>query len=162
MSSSINRVTLLGYLGKDPELRNTQNGGKIAKLSVATSNKWTDKQTGELRERTEWHTVILANDALAGIAEKYLRKGSRCLVEGELRTRKWQDQQGQDRYATEVVLQGYASQLVLLDSRPSGQDGQAKPVAPTQSYGDVKNGTKPAPKQSSLPREWADDPEIPF
>lgn len=131
MAGSVNRVTLLGNVGKDPEIRRTQNGDPIANLSIATSDKWTDKQTGEVREKTEWHRVVIFGP-LAGVAEKYVRKGSKLYVEGQLQTRKWQDQQGQDRYSTEVVLNNFGATLVLLD-KANGQDGGTQQRAQTQT-----------------------------
>lgn len=123
--SSVNKVIVLGNLGNDPEIKTFQDGGKVCNLSVATSEKWTDKQSGEKRERTEWHRVTIRNEGLIGVAEKYLRKGSKVYLEGQLETRKWQDQNGNDRYSTEVVLRPYRSEMVLLDKPPSGekQDG---------------------------------------
>ena len=118
--ASVNKAIVLGHLGRDPEIRSFQNGGRVANLSVATSESWKDKNTGERRERTEWHSVAILNDGLVGVAEKYLRKGSKVYVEGQLRTRKWQDQSGNDRYSTEIVLQGFGAQLVLLDAREGG------------------------------------------
>jgi single-strand DNA-binding protein len=120
--SSVNKVILVGNLGKDPEIKHTQDGRPIANLSVATSEKWTDKRTGEIREKTEWHRVVIFNEGLCGVAEKYLKKGSKVYLEGSLQTRKWQDQSGQDRYSTEVVLQVFNSKLVLLD-RAGGDVG---------------------------------------
>ena len=122
--SSVNKVILVGNLGKDPEIRHTQDGRPIANLSVATSEKWTDKRTGEFREKTEWHRVVIFNEGLCGVAEKYLKKGSKVYLEGALQTRKWQDQSGQDRYSTEVVLQVFNSKLVLLD-RSEPRPGRA-------------------------------------
>ena len=122
MSGSVNKVTLVGNLGRDPEVRAMQNGDKIIQLSVATSDRWKDKSTGEQRERTEWHRVVIFNDALGKIAEQYLKKGSTVYLEGQLQTRKWTDQQsGQERYTTEVVLQRYRGELTLLGSRPDNQ-----------------------------------------
>ena len=122
MSGSVNKVTLVGNLGRDPEVRAMQNGDKIVQLSVATSDRWKDKSTGEQRERTEWHRVIIFNDALGKIAEQYLKKGSTVYLEGQLQTRKWTDQQsGQDKYTTEVVLQRYRGELTLLGSRSENQ-----------------------------------------
>ena len=119
MSGSVNKVTLVGNLGRDPEVRAMQNGDKIIQLSVATSDRWKDKSTGEQRERTEWHRVVIFNDALGKIAEQYLKKGSTVYLEGQLQTRKWTDQQsGQEKYTTEVVLQRYRGELTLLGSRP--------------------------------------------
>ena len=118
MSGSVNKVTLVGNLGRDPEVRAMQNGDKIVQLSVATSDRWKDKNSGEQRERTEWHRVVIFNDALGKIAEQYLKKGSTVYLEGQLQTRKWTDQQsGQDKYTTEVVLQRYRGELTLLGSR---------------------------------------------
>ena len=122
MSGSVNKVTLVGNLGRDPEVRARQNGDKIIQLSVATSDRWKDKSTGEQRERTEWHRVVIFNDALGKIAEQYLKKGSTVYLEGQLQTRKWTDQQsGQEKYTTEVVLQRYRGELTLLGSRPENQ-----------------------------------------
>ena len=122
MSGSVNKVTLVGNLGRDPEIRAMQNGDKIVQLSIATSDKWKDKNSGEQRERTEWHRVVIFNDALGKIAEQYLKKGSTVYLEGQLQTRKWTDQQsGQDKYTTEVVLQRYRGELTLLGSRPDNQ-----------------------------------------
>ena len=122
MSGSVNKVTLVGNLGRDPEVRAMQNGDKIVQLSVATSDRWKDKNSGEQRERTEWHRVVIFNDALGKIAEQYLEKGSTVYLEGQLQTRKWTDQQsGQEKYTTEVVLQRYRGELTLLGSRPENQ-----------------------------------------
>ena len=122
MSGSVNKVTLVGNLGRDPEVRAMQNGDKIVQLSIATSDKWKDKSSGEQRERTEWHRVVIFNDALGKIAEQYLRKGSTVYLEGQLQTRKWTDQQsGQEKYTTEVVLQRYRGELTLLGSRSENQ-----------------------------------------
>ncbi len=122
MSGSVNKVTLVGNLGRDPEIRAMQNGDKIVQLSVATSDRWKDKNSGEQRERTEWHRVVIFNDALGRIAEQYLKKGSTVYLEGQLQTRKWTDQQsGQEKYTTEVVLQRYKGELTLLGSRPENQ-----------------------------------------
>ena len=122
MSGSVNKVTLIGNLGRDPEVRAMQNGDKIVQLSVATSDRWKDKSSGEQRERTEWHRVVIFNDALGKIAEQYLKKGSTVYLEGQLQTRKWTDQQsGQEKYTTEVVLQRYRGELTLLGSRSDNQ-----------------------------------------
>ncbi len=120
MSGYMNRVTLIGNLGADPEIRHTQSGQKIASMSIATSERWKDKRTGEARERTEWHRVVIFNEGLATIVEKYLVKGAKILIEGKLATSKWQDQQGNDRYTTEVVLSPYQGMLTFLDSRRNG------------------------------------------
>lgn len=123
MAGSLNKVQLIGHLGRDPEVRSFQNGGKVCSLRIATSESWRDKQSGERKERTEWHSVSIMADGLVGIAEQYLRKGSKVYIEGQLETRKWQDQQGQDRYTTEVVLRPYNGQLILLDGRQNGEHG---------------------------------------
>jgi len=123
MAGSVNKVILVGNLGKDPEIRTFGNGGKVANFSVATSESWRDKQSGERKEKTEWTNVAIFNDGLVGIVEKYVKKGSKVYVEGKLQTRKWQDRDGNDRYTTEVVLQGYGGQLTLLDSRNSQGGG---------------------------------------
>lgn len=119
MAGSVNKVILVGNLGQDPEVKSFQNGGKIANLRIATSETWKDKNSGEKQERTEWHTVAIFGDGLVGVAERFLKKGSKVYVEGQLRTRKWQDQSGADRYSTEVVLQGPGAVLTMLDG-PSG------------------------------------------
>src|SRR5205823_3132906 len=123
MAGSVNKVILVGNLGKDPEIRRTQDGRPVANLSVATSDSWRDKASGERRERTEWHRVVIFNEGLCRIAEQYLKKGAKVYLEGQLQTRKWQDQQGQDRYSTEVVLQGFNSQLTMLDRAGPGAAG---------------------------------------
>jgi single-strand DNA-binding protein len=122
MAGSINKVILVGNLGKDPEIRRTQDGRPIANLRVATSESWRDKSSGEKRERTEWHSVVIFSEGLCRVVEQFLKKGSKVYIEGQLQTRKWQGQDGQDRYSTEVVLQNFNSQLVLLD-RPGGGAG---------------------------------------
>jgi single-strand DNA-binding protein len=120
MAGSVNKVILVGNLGADPEIRRTQDGRPIANLRVATSDTWRDKNTGERREKTEWHRVVIFNEGLCRIAEQYLKKGSKVYLEGALQTRKWQDKDGNDRYSTEVVLQGFNSQLTMLDGRGGG------------------------------------------
>lgn len=122
MSGAVNKVILVGNLGKDPEIRRTQDGRSIANLSVATSESWRDKATGERRDKTEWHRVVIFNENLCRVVEQYLKKGSKVYLEGALQTRKWQDQSGQDKYSTEVVLQGFNSQLVMLESSQSPSD----------------------------------------
>jgi single-strand DNA-binding protein len=117
MSGSVNKVTILGNLGRDPEVRSFQNGGKVCNLRVATSETWRDKQSGERKERVEWHSVSIMVEGLVKIAEQYLRKGSKVYIEGQLETRKWQDQSGSDRYSTEIVLRPFNGSLVLLDKR---------------------------------------------
>ncbi len=123
MSGSVNKVILIGNLGRDPEVRTMSNGGRVANLSVATSERWKDRQSGEPREKTEWHRVVIFDDKLVDVTERFLNKGSKVYLEGQLQTRKWQDQSGQDRYTTEVVLQLFRSQLTMLDSRGEGGGG---------------------------------------
>jgi single-strand DNA-binding protein len=125
MAGSVNKVILIGNLGADPEIRHTQDGRAIANLRVATSESWRDKTSGERREKTEWHRVVIFNENLARIAEQYLKKGSKVYLEGSLQTRKWEDQQGQERYTTEVVLQGFNGQLTMLDGRQRDGAGEA-------------------------------------
>lgn len=123
MAGSVNKVILVGNLGKDPEVRRTQDGRPIVHLSVATSENWKDKNTGERRERTEWHRVVIFSEGLARVAEQYLKKGAKVYLEGQLQTRKWTDQSGQEKYTTEVVLQGFNSTLTMLDGRRDGGGG---------------------------------------
>lgn len=123
MAGSLNKVMLIGNLGADPEVRTFQNGGKVCNLRIATSETWKDRNTGERREKTEWHTVSVFSEGLVRVCEQYLRKGSKVFVEGQLQTRKWQDQSGNDRYSTEVVLQGFNGTLTMLDGRSGGQGG---------------------------------------
>lgn len=123
MAGSVNKVILVGNLGRDPESRSFQNGGKVVELRIATSESWKDRNSGERKEKTEWHTVKVFNEGLANVAERYLRKGSKVYIEGALTTRKWQDAQGQDRYSTEIVLQGFNSVLTMLDGAPGGGGG---------------------------------------
>ncbi|WP_299653318.1 single-stranded DNA-binding protein [uncultured Tateyamaria sp.] len=123
MAGSVNKVILIGNLGRDPEVRTFQNGGKVCNLRIATSETWKDRNTGERKERTEWHSVAIFSEPLARVAEQYLRKGSKVYLEGQLETRKWQDQSGQDRYSTEVVLRPYTSTLTMLDGRSEGGGG---------------------------------------
>lgn len=120
MAGSVNKVIIVGNLGRDPEVRTFQNGGKVCNLRIATSENWKDRNTGEKKERTEWHSVAIFSEPLARIAEQYLKKGSKVYIEGQLETRKWQDQSGQDRYTTEIVLRPYRGELTLLDSRDGG------------------------------------------
>jgi single-strand DNA-binding protein len=123
MAGSVNKVILIGNLGRDPEVRSFQNGGKVVNLRIATSENWRDKASGERKERTEWHSVAIFNENIARVAEQYLKKGSKVYIEGQLETRKWQDQSGADRYSTEVVLRPYTGQLTLLDGREGGGGG---------------------------------------
>ena len=123
MAGSVNKVIIVGNLGRDPESKAFQNGGKVVNLRIATSESWKDKMSGERKEKTEWHSVAIFNEGLANVAEKYLRKGSKVYIEGALQTRKWQDQSGADKYSTEIVLQGFNSVLVMLDGPGGGQGG---------------------------------------
>ena len=123
MAGSVNKVILVGNLGADPEVKSFQNGGKICNLRIATSEDWKDRQTGEKKERTEWHTVVLNSEGLVGVAERFLRKGSKVYIEGALRTRKWQDASGNDRYLTEVTVAGFDGKLVMLDGAKGGGGG---------------------------------------
>jgi single-strand DNA-binding protein len=163
MSGSVNKAILIGHLGKDPEIRRTGNGDPVATFRLATSETWKDKATGERKERTEWHTVVIFNESLARVAEQYLKKGAKVYVEGQLSTRKWQDQQGQDRYSTEVVLQRFRGELTLLDraerTAPSeGDYGSTRTRETSPSYGDTKSGA--APDSGSRLNDLDDD--IPF
>ena len=135
MSGSVNKCIIIGNLGQDPEVKSFQNGGKICNLRIATSESWKDKATGERKERTEWHSVTIQGDGLVGIAERYLRKGSKVYIEGKLQTRKWQDQSGNDRYSTEVVV-GMGGALTMLDGPSQGGDGaRGAPVEPQRQTG---------------------------
>ena len=124
MSGSVNKVILIGNLGREPEVRTMQNGGKVCNLSIATSERWKDRNSGEQQERTEWHRVVVFDDRLVDVAERYLQKGAKVFLEGELQTRKWTDQSGQEKYTTEVVLRKFRGQLTMLDSRAGGGSGQ--------------------------------------
>ncbi|MES0825385.1 single-stranded DNA-binding protein [Ruegeria sp. SCP11] len=167
MAGSVNKVILVGNLGADPEVRSFQNGGKVCNLRLATSETWKDRNTGERRDRTQWHSVAIFSEPLARIAEQYLRKGSKVYIEGQLETRKWQDQSGQDRYTTEVVLRPYRGELTLLDSRGEGGGGgygggQSGGYGGGQAgggYGDPYGGQSSAPAPAS---GGIDDDEIPF
>ncbi len=140
MAGSINKVIIVGNLGRDPEIRRTQDGRPIANLRIATSETWRDKNSGERREKTEWHSVVIFNEGLCKVAEQYLKKGSKVYIEGQLQTRKWQDQSGADRYSTEVVLQGFNGNLTMLDGR-AGAGGGAGMQEDTQSdYGGGSGG----------------------
>lgn len=151
MAGSLNRAQLIGNLGRDPEIRSTQAGKKIANLALATSDSWTDKRTGERQQRTEWHRIVIFDEQLADVAERYCRKGSKVFVEGQIQTRKWTDNAGVERYATEIVLSGWGSTLTLLD-RPPGDGGGRAPAT---------GGTAPAAGTAPRPRDPLDD-DIPF
>ncbi len=140
MAGSLNKVMLIGNLGRDPEVRSFQNGGKVCNLRIATSETWKDRNTGERREKTEWHSVAIFQEGLVRVAEQYLRKGSKVYIEGKLQTRKWQDQSGQDRYSTEVVLQGYDGVMTMLDGRDGGGGGGGGGYMADQSGGGYGGG----------------------
>jgi single-strand DNA-binding protein len=135
MAGSVNKVILVGNLGRDPEVRHTQDGQKIVHLALATSERWRDRNTGEQRDRTEWHRVVIFNERLGEVAEKYLSKGRSVYIEGQLQTRKWQDQSGQERYTTEIVLQRFRGELVLLGGRDEGAAGPPDDTADTGDWG---------------------------
>ena len=151
MAGSVNKVILVGNLGADPEVRTFQNGGKVVNLRIATSETWKDKSSGERQERTQWHQVAIFNEPVGNIAEKYLRKGSKVYLEGQLETRKWQDQSGADRYTTEVVLRPFTGVLTLLDGKPDGEQ--------SSGYGAGYDAQKP---QGGAPAGGIDQDEIPF
>ncbi|MCB8875013.1 single-stranded DNA-binding protein [Acidisoma silvae] len=154
MAGSVNKVTLIGNLGKDPEVRNTQTGMKIVNLRIATSESWNDKASGERQERTEWHSVVIMNDRLADVAERYLRKGSKVYVEGKLQTRKWTDQSGADRYTTEVLLGRIGAEMVLLDRAEGGGMGAGggERASGGSSFGGAsRGGERPASGGSRAP-----------
>jgi len=155
MAGSVNKVILIGNLGRDPEVRTFQTGGKVCNLRIATSETWRDKQSGERREKTEWHSVAIFSEGLVRVAEQYLRKGSKVYLEGQLETRKWQDQSGQDRYSTEVVLRGFNSSLVMLDGRGEGGGGQARDDREHDDRGAGSGGYAPGPVSDI-------DDDIPF
>jgi single-strand DNA-binding protein len=166
MAGSVNKVILVGNLGKDPEIRRTQDGRPIANLRVATTESWRDKTSGERREKTEWHSVVIFNEGLCRVAEQYLKKGAKVYIEGQLQTRKWQGQDGQDRYTTEVVLQGFNAQLTMLDSRGAGagagagmhEDNQDGYVA--GNGGSKRSGTGASSGKGGFDKQL--DDEIPF
>ena len=175
MSGSVNKVILVGNLGADPEIKSFQNGGRIANIRIATSENWTDRASGERRERTEWHNVVINGDGLVGVAERYLRKGKKVYIEGSLRTRKWQDQNGQDRYTTEVVLSGPGAVMTMLDSAGgeggggrrsegwgSGGDDNGGGFGGGRSSGGASMGSGRASSGSRAFDDNLDDDEIPF
>jgi len=141
--SSVNKATILGRLGADPEVRSLNNGSKVVNLRIATSESWKSKETGERKEKTEWHSVVIFNEGIAGIAEQYLKKGSQVYIEGQLQTRKWQDQSGNDRYSTEIVLQRYQGELTMIGGKREGdsQSGQSD-RSQSQDYSSAKDGGK--------------------
>ena len=155
MAGSLNKVMLIGNLGADPEIRTFGNGGKVCNLRIATSDTWRDKSTGERREKTEWHTVAIFSEGLVRVCEQYLKKGSKVFIEGSLQTRKWQDQSGNDRYSTEVVLQGFNGTLTMLDGRSGGGSG-GDDYGSGGGYGSQSGGSAPASSNPDM------DDEIPF
>ena len=155
MAGSVNKVILIGNLGRDPEVRSMQNGNKVANLSLATSENWKDKNTGERKEKTEWHRVVIFGN-LADIAERYLKKGSKVYISGQLQTRKWPDKDGQDKYTTEVVLQGYGGELTMLDGRGDSGGGGGGQGASEPSGGGDGGGWDAGPSGGDM------DDEIPF
>ncbi|MEO0383248.1 MAG: single-stranded DNA-binding protein [Pseudomonadota bacterium] len=163
MAGSVNKVILVGNLGADPEVRSMQSGDKLVNLSVATSETWRDRQSGERREKTEWHRVVIFNENLVKVAEQYLRKGSKVYLEGALQTRKWQDQNGQDRYSTEVVLQKYRGELTMLDGRNDRQGGDAG-YGQGSGYSGGQGGGQSMPQdRGPAPAIGSDiDDDIPF
>ena len=166
MAGSVNKVIIIGNLGQDPEVRNFPSGGKVCNFSVATSENWKDKNTGERRERTEWHRVSITSEPLVRVAEQYLRKGSKVYLEGQLETRKWQDQSGQDKYTTEVVLRPYRSELTMLDGRSENSQGggyMADQNGGQSGGGYMADQSGPQGSGASTPTSSADlDDEIPF
>ena len=155
MAGSVNKVILIGNLGKDPEVRSTSNGGKICNFSIATSESWKDKATGERKEKTEWHRISIFSEGLAGICEKYLRKGSKVYIEGSLQTRKWQDKEGHDRYTTEVVISNFNGTMTMLDGKSSGSGSSANDSFANDSFNQLP------PAATGTSGSVADD-EIPF
>ena len=155
MSGSINKVILVGNLGRDPEIRAMQNGDKVVQLSIATSDRWKDKTSGEQRERTEWHRVVIFNDGIGRIAEQYLKKGSTVYIEGQLQTRKWTDQSGQEKYTTEIVLQRYRGELTLLGSRSNSE-------ATNETQSDEINQNNKKPDDVLTNDDIINDDDIPF
>ena len=164
MAGSVNKVIIVGNLGRDPEVRTFQNGGKVVNLRIATSETWKDRSSGERKERTEWHSVAIFSEPLGNIAEKYLKKGSKVYIEGQLETRKWQDQSGNDRYSTEVVLRPYRGELTLLDGRDGGGSdgggGGGDRYMADQSRGGYDGGYGSGPSGGGGGRDM--DDEIPF
>jgi single-strand DNA-binding protein len=167
MAGSVNKVILIGNLGKDPEVRSTQDGRKIVNLTVATSENWKDKSSGERREKTEWHRVVIFNDRLGEVAERYLKKGAKVYLEGALQTRKWTDQSGQEKYTTEVVLQQFRGELTMLDTRGGGGGGAMEDPGMDDGYGASSGGSggrseRPMERVGGMSRGADLDDEIPF
>lgn len=163
MAGSVNKVILVGNLGRDPEVRTMQSGGRVCNLSLATSESWKDRNSGERKERTEWHRVVVFNDALVGVCERFLKKGSKIYIEGQLETRKWQDQSGQEKYSTEVVLRPFRGELTMLDGRGEGGGGGSYDSGPDYSSGGGRSGGSYDRDRSPGPGPMNDlDDEIPF
>jgi single-strand DNA-binding protein len=163
MAGSVNKVILIGNLGRDPEIRTAQDGTRIANLSVATSESWRDRNSGERKERTEWHRVVIFNDRLVDIVEKYLKKGAKVYLEGALQTRKWTDNSGQERYSTEVVLQKYRGELTMLDGGRGSEGGATDEGGAGDDYGSHgSRGTSSAARSERRPPIQELDDEIPF
>ena len=163
MAGSVNKVMLVGNLGRDPEVRSTQDGNKIVNLSLATSERWKDKNSGEQREKTEWHRVVIFNENLGRIAEQYLRKGSTCYIEGQLQTRKWTDNQGAEKYTTEIVLQRFRGELTLLGGRGDtsiGSDSGGQSAAQVSYDQTSSTGSQSSPPPMRSTNDMDDD--IPF
>lgn len=162
MAGSVNKVILIGNLGRDPEIRTMQNGGRVANLALATSESWRDKQTGERRERTEWHRIVVFNEGLVNLCERFLRKGSKVYIEGQLETRKWEDQAGNERFITEVVMRPYRSELTMLESRQDGERQEQGQGQGQRSASALDQGSRyGSPGRSEPPAHDLDD-EIPF
>src|SRR3569832_864786 len=157
MAGSVNKVILVGNLGRDPESRSFQNGGKGVELRIATSESWKDRNSGERKEKTEWHTVKVFSEGLANVAERYLRKGSKVYLEGALQTRKWQDQSGADRYSTEIVLQGFTSNLTMLDGRGAGEGGFSGPRETGSGFSGGAPARRPAANAPAFESGGMDD-----
>ncbi len=165
MAGSVNKVILIGNLGADPEVRHTQDGKPVCNLRVATTESWRDKMSGERREKTEWHRVVIFSEPLCRVAEQYLKKGSKVYLEGQLQTRKWQDNQGQERYTTEVVLQGFNAQLTMLDGRPGMGGMHEGPQTDYDDSGQIappKRATNRSSQTSNHSFDKELDDEIPF
>ncbi len=162
MAGSVNKVILVGNLGRDPEIRSTQDGTRVANLSVATSESWRDKNSGERKERTEWHRVVVFNDRLVEVIEKYLRKGAKVYLEGQLQTRKWTDQSGQEKYTTEVVLQRYRGELTMLDGRGGGGGGSGDAPSGEPEEGGYSGGGRSSGGRAPAPAGSDLDDDIPF
>ena len=160
MAGSVNKVILIGNLGRDPEIRTFQNGGKVANLRIATSEQWKDRNSGERREKTEWHSVAIMSEGLVGVVERFLKKGSKVYIEGQLETRKWQDQSGQDRYTTEIVLRGFNGTLQMLDGRGEGGGAGGGGYDEGRSGGYSGGGGDSAPSAGGGRSDY--DDEIPF